>query len=108
MTDYVYFLNVQGTQKYKVGWSADPYSRRSQLQVGNHELLIVYKTIPVNTGMGEVVENFLHGLFKANIPGKQKYIRGEFFEIDTDWIDTVLFELRTRYNNPDWGLGEIE
>ena len=66
------------------------------LNVGNPRQFAFVYTIEVGDGLGRGVESILHDKLGYNIPGRQKKGKGEWFLIDELWLDTVMFELRTR------------
>jgi hypothetical protein len=67
-TSYVYFIQA-GSGPIKIGVARDAYSRRNDLQIGNHEPLRVVLAVP-----GDVaVESSLHAAFAS------LRIRGEWF-----------------------------
>ena len=77
----VYFIHMEGNLKmFKIGYTTDLNDRLKKLQVGNPHLLCTYKTIE---NVSRKMETRLHRLFN------EKKIRGEWFAITPDMIDSV-------------------
>ena len=76
----VYFIHEKDKfDRFKIGFSTDLKKRLSELQVGNPDLLVVYKTINAS----ESVEHELHDYFASY------HIRGEWFSVTPDMINCI-------------------
>ena len=81
----VYFIHQDGDfKRFKIGFTTNLSERLITLQIGNPDLLVVYKTIKNAT---KRTEKQLHRLFA------QYHIRGEWFAINPDMIEEVLKSL---------------
>ena len=77
----VYFIHMEGNlNMFKVGYSTNFMNRLESLQGGNPHLLCLYKTID---NVSRKTETRLHHLFS------KRHIRGEWFAITPDMIDSV-------------------
>ena len=66
------------------------------LNVGNPRQLSVIYTIEVADGIGKRVETLIHSRLGYHIPNKQENGKGEWFLVDKDWLDTVIFGFKMR------------
>ena len=77
----IYFINMEGNMKvFKIGYASNLSKRLVSLQTGNPLLLQVYKTI---ANVNKETETKLHHIFK------KYHIRGEWFAITPDMIESV-------------------
>lgn len=76
----VYFIKQQNTDLYKIGHSADPVKRLTQLQTGSPEKLLIVKTYPG----GEELETHFHEKFL------HLHVRGGWFKDESDEIRLFL------------------
>ena len=77
----IYFINMEGNMKmFKIGYTSNLNTRLVSLQIGNPFLLQVYKTI---ANVDKETETKLHHIFK------KYHIRGEWFAITPDMIESV-------------------
>ena len=77
----IYFINMEGNMKmFKIGYTSNLNARLVSLQIGNPFLLQVYKTI---ANVKKETETKLHCIFK------KYHIRGEWFAITPDMIESV-------------------
>ena len=77
----VYFIHEEGKfNRFKIGYTTNLEERVLSLQTGNPDLLVVYKTFE---NVIQRKETELHQMFV------QYHIRGEWFAISTDMIDSI-------------------
>ena len=77
----VYFIHEEGKfNRFKIGYTTNLEERLLSLQIGNPDLLVVYKTFE---NVIQRKETELHQMFA------QYHIRGEWFAISTDMIDSI-------------------
>jgi hypothetical protein len=72
----VYFIRAGDTGPVKIGWADDVEARRKQLQVSNHALLRIIRTIEC----GRQAEGWMHEYFAA------RRLEGEWFQFDTEML----------------------
>ena len=87
---YVYIIRRTGSNEYKIGYSKHPEQRRRELQVAQGRKLEVVATY--GTYRPIELETFLHDLLHPN------RLRGEWFDLSPSWLNTILFEVHTRYS----------
>lgn len=75
----IYFIRKGNSNSFKIGISANPDHRLTQLQYGEQEPLSIYKTIPGNRGL----ERRLHQHFVGH------RINGEWFNISPEEIEAI-------------------
>lgn len=82
---YVYFIQVEGKNIFKVGKSVNPYSRLHRFSTSHHETLKLVWCIEYDSNK-ENLEGYFHKLLKS----KRK--RGEWFNVSVDELETLFEE----------------
>ena len=75
-SSFVYLIWQVGTNHFKIGYSKNPKTRLSELQIGSPHQLELLTVMPTDNPEGD--EARLHRKYSDN------YVRGEWFEIG-DW-----------------------
>jgi len=88
----VYLIHRDGTNIYKVGFSKNPEKRLKTLQTGNAEKLILIKQWYGDRDL----EKIIHDKLRPDIIGRQQKLKGEWFKISSEWVNVILFEIRTK------------
>lgn len=88
----VYLIRRKGTNIYKVGFSKQPEKRLKTLQTGNAETLILIKQWQGDREL----EKKIHDKLRPHISERQRKLKGEWFYIEEQWLDVILFEIRTK------------
>jgi len=78
--DETYFIFKEDEDICKIGYSANPEKRLSNIQTGNEAKLEIYETIPG----GKYIEGLLHQIFEPQL------IRGEWYRITREQVDAVV------------------
>ena len=81
-----YLFKEENTDNIKIGFSGNPKGRLETLQVGNSRKLIVIDTVQCSNC--DLLENKLHEIFK------NKRIRGEWYNLNTEDIRQCMTKLR--------------
>lgn len=80
--EYVYLLNEENTNKYKIGKTKDVLKRKNSLQTGNAsdlKLIVSFETINAST-----LEKIFHGVFKDN------NISREWFKFNSNDLFSII------------------
>ena len=87
----VYFIHMENNMKvFKIGYTTDLKTRLADLQVAHPYCLQVYATIE---NASKKKETEMHCFFK------EKHVRGEWFAITPDMIDSVCKHNTNLYMN---------
>lgn len=89
----VYIIKGEG-DTYKVGRSKNPNKRLKQLQTANSIPLKIVTTF--ETEDDTQLEREIHKMLSSHIPGRQQPLSGEWFELSSTWLKTIIFEIRTK------------
>lgn len=82
----VYFINeINDLNYFKVGYTYNLPERLSQLQISNRRKLEVYKYVYCTNS--NILENIIHQSLSEFL------VMGEWYNIDTNYIDTLIAEL---------------
>jgi predicted GIY-YIG superfamily endonuclease len=88
---FVYLINAEGTNKYKIGVSKNTKLRLKALQTGSSERLTLIKEFKTNFGYK------LEGALHRNYASKQ--VAGEWFELSLDEVAKFLDICQVLENN---------
>lgn len=82
---YVYLIQLEGTDVYKIGFSKNPKQRVKSLQTANpYKLILVDSYL---TKRANVLEKTLHRRFASYKVDENLYkLKGEFFQLDYDTV----------------------
>lgn len=85
---FLYIIGPASSDRYKIGFSADPDRRLRQLQTGHGEKLHVHHRRVVDESKVDVLEKLIHN---AN---RHRKVRGEWFKMSIEEsIDEIEFAL---------------
>lgn len=80
----IYIIGPEGGP-YKVGWSADPKTRLSNLQVGQAQEIKLHYSETTETEVAKVIEKLIHRQIGY------KRVRGEWFDVT---LEEAIAEVR--------------
>jgi len=90
---YLYVIECVGVDLVKIGYSADPDHRLTELQTGNANKLRVAHRVSVDPGRERVLEQRVHQELSY------RRVRGEWFKMSADQARGVLDHAIIRWHD---------
>lgn len=106
MAHYIYFIRAGGKNMFKVGITKNFIQRRNTLQTGCPFKISVYKLFVCDS---EQIAREVEALIKDRIQLDLRSGGGkEWFILTPREVDTLIFEIKTRFNKQrDWNLKDV-
>ena len=91
---YVYLVHQENSNLYKIGRTNNLEQRLVVMRSNNPSIKLVCY---VETDYSKILERKLLDRLRIPIKGKQRKVRGEWFELSSDWAKVIEFEIMTRF-----------
>lgn len=94
--EQVYLIRQVGSNFYKLGRTRNINNRLQNIKTNNPidiEIICI-----INTNDAKLLERKLLTRLGIPISNKQQKIHGEWFELDSNWVAVIKFEMETRFN----------